>query len=174
MSSAESGEDLGALAETLTFHNQWDVWLKVNTADWTRESFHFLTAIVSIADMWRFLNNIPDMYLGTVNLFVMRHPVFPLFEENGDAFVDLNAGSWSVVVKRLNWKKVIINLVMTALGETIFCSRVQGLCFVPVTNQQVICKVWATSHSCDDGSALQRAFGDCSVQASAPRYKSFR
>lgn len=162
-------EEMRHLATQLTFENSWDMWVKTNASAWALKEMKHVYTIRTISDMWMILNNIPASYVGVCNIFLMHSGVKPLWESNGTLF--RKGGCWSVVIRRQAWKEVVNELIMSLVGETFFGDNIRGACIVPVSTSQVICKIWCTSKSTEDSTALTnslKTFG-----ASGARFKEF-
>ena len=164
------GDDLRRQAEELCFDREWDLYLKSNATGWDLKSMTLLMSIKTVADFWRTFNNLPNILVGTCNLFLMAKGVKPLWEENGGLFD--GGGCWSVVVRSgSSWLEVSQNLAMCLVGESAFGETVMGACFVPVGNHHVICKIWCTAKRQSDGDTLTSALREFSPCAA--RFKLF-
>ena len=164
-------EPSAALAETLSFERDWALYLKSNTSGWEMKHMKHIFTVHTIADFWRMYNNIPLGVLGAYNLFMMQHDVLPLWELNGDLFRK-GGGCWSVVIRsRGSWLSVMHELAMAIVGEVTFSERVLGVCFVPVSESHIICKIWCSQKRDEDGKHLSSVL--CSFTASAARFKGF-
>lgn len=158
------------LVEQLSFERGWTVYFKNNSAPWEVEHFKNVFTIHTIADFWRFYNNVPNGMLGLYNMFMMANDVLPLWELNGNLFT--RGGCWSVVIRsRGAWLAVMHELAMALVGEIKFSERVLGVCFVPVSENHIICKLWCTGHNDEDGQALANVMSQFSI--SAARFKGF-
>jgi hypothetical protein len=161
--------ELRVLATQLTFEHEWDVWVKTNMNAWDINEMKHIYTIRTIAEMWQLLNNIPPSYVGLCNVFIMHKDVKPVWETNGEMFK--NGGCWSVVVRKHEWRHVFNELVMALLGELLFGASVKGACLVPVNTTHVICKIWCTTKSKIDATALTKAMR--TLDPSTARFKEF-
>ena len=154
----------------LALERRWDLYVKNNVAPWTMRSMQRVFRIATVADMWGALNNMPPKLVSNTNLFVMQQGTVPLAENNGPTFRH-GGGCWSVVVRRVEWRKVLNDLVMSLVGEIVYSEAVLGACFVPVSLNHVICKIWATRANQKDGAALGATLAE--YTPSQPRFKRF-
>ena len=163
-------EATAELAEQLSFERDWTLYLKNNSSEWVMSQMKNVFTIHTIADFWRFFNNVPRGVLGLYNMFMMQSTVLPLWELNGALFN--KGGCWSVVIRtRGAWLTVIHELSMALVGELTFSERVMGACFVPVSDSHIICKLWCTAKNDADGTALSDVLSQFS--GSAARFKEF-
>lgn len=158
-------------AQQLFFEKPWQVYLKRNTSEWTLSAMPKVFCITTIADFWQFYNNMSPSLVGVCNIFMMADSVLPLWEKNAELFQ--KGGCWSVVVRSRNsWLQAMQSVAMALVGECVFDdSRVKGVCYVPVSEGHVICKIWCTHHNDLDGKQLAHVLSD--FQCSAARYKAF-
>jgi len=158
------------LAESLSFHREWTLYIKSNASDWKRENFKNVYRIKTIKDMWQLLNNIPESLTGLTNIFFMENDIIPLWEL--DKKLWSKGGCWSTIIKGNHWFEAMNEACMILLGESLFDdSEVKGLCIVPVTPNHCIVKLWATTSSANTGTQLKKSlerFNCCT-----PRFKSF-
>ena len=151
---------------TLYFEREWTFWLKINNSGWTPENFIRGNVIKTVKDMWCTIHHISPKCLSNVNIFIMEDGRIPLVESNGDTFV--SGGSWSVVIKRQDWRKVIQETIMALMGEIKFSDSIRGTWLVPVNNTHTIVKLWSIDRNDRDGKALESLFENTNA-----RFKAF-
>lgn len=166
----DSNSDLETLAESLSFHRDWTLYIKSNNSDWKQQNFKKIYKIITIKDMWQVLNNIPESLTGLTNIFFMENDIVPLWEL--DKTLWSKGGCWSTIIKGNHWFEAMKEACMVVFGESLFDdSAVKGVCIVPVTSNHCIIKIWATTSSANTGTQLKKTldrFNCC-----APRFKSF-
>lgn len=165
-----TSDDLEKIAESLSFHREWTLYIKTNNSDWKKENFNNIYKIKTIKDMWQVLNNIPESLTGLTNIFFMENDTVPLWEL--DKKMWSKGGCWSTIIKGSNWIDSMKEACMVVFGETLFDdSEVKGICIVPVTTTHCIVKLWSTSSSLKTGASLKSTlekFNCCN-----PRFKAF-
>ena len=163
-------DNLKELAESLSFHREWTLYVKTNNTDWKKENFQNIHKIKTINDMWQILNNIPEYFTGLTNIFFMEGDTVPLWELDKQLWS--KGGCWSTIIKGSHWIDSMKEVCMMVFGETLFDdSEVKGICIVPVTTNHCIVKLWVTSSSTNTGIDLKKSlerFNCCN-----PRFKSF-
>lgn len=170
MDKVNDDQDLIDLAESLSFHRDWTLYIKTNNSDWKQEHFKKIYRITTIKDMWQVLNNIPETLTGLTNIFFMENDIVPLWEL--DKSLWSKGGCWSTIIKGNHWFEAMKEACMVVFGESLFDdSEVKGICIVPVTPNHCIVKIWATTSSANIGTQLKKTldrFNCCT-----PRFKSF-
>ena len=151
---------------TLFFEREWTFWIKVNNSDWLASSFHKIYVIKTVKDMWGIINNLSSKMLSSVNIFIMEQERIPLVESHGDTFK--YGGTWSVVIKKQNWIRVLSDVFVALLGETKFSSSIRGACIVPVNQAHIIVKLWSTDRNENDAEVIESLFGNTTA-----RFKPF-
>jgi len=164
-----SNKEKLALAESLSFHREWTLYVKSNKSDWKKENFKNIYKIKTIKDMWQVLNNIPECLTGLTNIFFMENDIVPLWELDKQLWS--KGGCWSTIIKGTHWIDSMKEACMIVFGELLFDLEIKGLCIVPVTLHHCIVKLWSTSSSEQTGTQLEKALE--ALNCCNPRFKSF-
>ena len=163
-------QGLTDLAESLSFHRDWTLYIKINNSDWKKGNFKKIYRITTIKDMWQVLNNIPETLTGLTNIFFMENDIVPLWELDKPLWS--KGGCWSTIIKENHWFEAMKEVCMVVFGESQFDdSEVKGICIVPVNPNHCILKLWVTTTSANIGTQLKKTlkiFNCCT-----PRFKSF-
>jgi len=166
----DPSSDLETLAESLSFHRDWTLYIKNNNSDWKQENFKKIYRINTIKDMWQVLNNIPESLTGNTNIFFMENDIVPLWELDKPLWS--KGGCWSTIIKGNHWFQAMKEACMVVFGESLFDdSEIKGICIVPVTPNHCIVKIWATTSSANTGIQLKKTlerFNCCT-----PKFKYF-
>lgn len=166
----DQNSDLKTVAESLSLHRDWTLYIKANNSDWKQENFKKFYKIKTIKDLWQVLNNIPESLTGLTNIFFMENDIFPLWELDKQLWS--KGGCWSTIIKGSYWIDAMKEACMIVFGESLFDdSEVKGICIVPVTITHSIVKLWATSSSANIGNNLKTSLE--SFNCCNPRFKSF-
>ncbi len=119
--------------------NKWYVWVhETDSKDWSPKSYKIAHTIDTIANFWKFFNNISKLNHWKYNFFIMKENSHPTWEHSSNR----NGGTCSFRIDVGQCIDVIEQLSMLVLNESISDENdLNGISFAAKGNWSVI-KIW--------------------------------
>ena len=119
--------------------NKWYVWThEIDSKDWSPKSYKIAHTIDTIANFWKFFNNISKLNHWKFNFFIMKENSHPTWEHSSNR----NGGTCSFRIDVGQCIDVIEQLSMLVLNESISDENdLNGISFAAKGNWSVI-KIW--------------------------------
>ena len=147
--------------EDVKLTDKWVLWVhNMTSSDWSISGYERLFEITNVSDFWMVINNIENLGLNCMHLYIMKDGVNPIWEDENnrdggicsfkiDYYKSLN------IIERLCMDMVLGSLVKDESGNSLL-TEINGISISPKINSRnnwLIIKLW-NKHNENDISKM--------------------
>jgi hypothetical protein len=138
----ENIPEIGDIDDILTIqmNNKWNLWYhSLNDNNWSIDSYHLISSIVTIEDLIYIIKNIKNINNGLY--FIMKAGISPIYEDKHN----INGGYWSFRINKKfifnKWIDIIYYMVIINFNNDDIYKDINGISLSPKVNNSII-KIW--------------------------------
>jgi len=163
--------------DSIKLQDKWVLWCHSMTSDdWSIDGFNNLFTIKTVSDFWSIVNNLENIGLNCMHLFIMREGITPTWEDTQNR----NGGVCSFKVDYNTSVPIIENItsymVLDQLIKDDTLNEINGIVISPKINARnnwLIVKIW-NKHNTSDISKLLNDDIKCMCKNISIQYKSHK
>jgi hypothetical protein len=152
----------------MKLNSDWVLWShNMVLNDWSLNGYEKLFSIANISEFWKIMNNLEQIGLNCMHLYIMREGVTPIWEDENNR--DGGICSFKIdyhksleLIERLCAEMILENLIHDENNNKII-NEINGISISPKINARnnwVIVKIWNKNNTHDTSKLLNKVIVD--------------